>query len=153
MFRKLLIKKKNITTLALLLLCTLILWHFGAVVYAGVGGGVEAREKVDIVPLIKWTLVFLAGLAVVFGLGLAFAAKKFAVQVDPRVEQVLDVLAHAHCGACGYAGCEQYAEAVVKNPDVSPSLCIPAGAKSAEAVARITGKAAAAMEPQFARIM
>ena len=58
MFRKLLIKKENITTLALLLLCTLILWHFGAVVYAGVGGGVEAREKVDIVPLIKWTLVF-----------------------------------------------------------------------------------------------
>ena len=50
----------------------------------GVGGGVEAREKVDIVPLIKWTLVFLAGLAVVFGLGLAFAAKKFAVQVGPE---------------------------------------------------------------------
>lgn len=154
MLSNLLLNKKKTTTSVLLLFCTFVLLLLCASsLYAGVGGGVEAREKVDIVPLIKWTLVFLAGLATIFGLGLAFAAKKFAVQADPRVEQVMDVLAHAHCGACGYAGCEQYAEAVVKNPDVSPSLCIPAGAKGAEAVARITGKAAAAMEPQFARIM
>ncbi len=130
---------------ALLLSCTSA--------YAGVGGGVEAKESVDIVPLLKFSLVFLAGLGAVFGSGLAFAAKKFAVQIDPRVEQVTDVLAHAHCGACGYAGCEQYAEAVVKNPDVSPNLCIPAGARGAEAVALITGKKAEIKEPQFARIM
>ncbi|TAN43059.1 MAG: RnfABCDGE type electron transport complex subunit B [Nitrospirae bacterium] len=120
---------------------------------AGVGGGVEARETIDIVPLIKWTLVFLAGIGAVFGIGLAFAAKRFSVQIDPRVEQVKDVLAHAHCGACGYAGCEQYAEAVVNNPDVAPNLCTPAGAKGAEAVALITGKKAEIKEPQFARIM
>ncbi|MFO0751987.1 MAG: Fe-S cluster domain-containing protein [Thermodesulfovibrionales bacterium] len=119
----------------------------------GVGGGVEAKEHVDIVPLIKFTLIFLAGIGTVFGLGLAFAAKKFAVRIDPRVEQVKDCLAHAHCGACGYAGCEQYAEAVVNNPDVPPTLCIPAGSKGAEAVALITGKTAVAMEPIFSRVM
>ncbi|MCC6347465.1 MAG: Fe-S cluster domain-containing protein [Nitrospirales bacterium] len=119
----------------------------------GVGGGVEAKEHVDIVPLIKFTLIFLAGIGTVFGLGLAFAAKKFAVRIDPRVEQVKDCLAHAHCGACGYAGCEQYAEAVVNDPDVSPTLCIPAGSKGAEAVALITGKQAGAVEPFFSRIM
>jgi electron transport complex protein RnfB len=121
--------------------------------HVGVGGGVEAREHVDIVPLIKFTLVFLAGVGGVFGLGLALAAKRFAVKIDPRVEQVKDVLAHAHCGACSYAGCEQYAEAVVNNPAVSPNLCIPAGAKGAEAIALITGKKADLKEPQFARIM
>lgn len=126
---------------------------FVSFAFAGVGGGIEAKEKVDIVPLVKWTLVFLAGLGVVFGASLAIAAKRFAVQIDPRVEKVKDVLAHAHCGACGYAGCEQYAEAVVNNPDVSPALCIPAGAKGAEAVALITGKKAEIKEPQFARIM
>ena len=126
---------------------------FASLAFAGVGGGIEAKEKVDIVPLVKWTLVFLAGLGVVFGASLAIAAKRFAVQIDPRVEKVKDVLAHAHCGACGYAGCEQYAEAVVNNPDVSPALCIPAGAKGAEAVALITGKKAEIKEPQFARIM
>ena len=98
--------------------------------YAGVGGGVEGKEKVDIIPLVKWTLVFLAGLGTVFGVGIAMAAKRFAVQIDPRVEKVKDQLAHAHCGACGYAGCEQYAEAVVNKPEVAPNLCIPAGAKA-----------------------
>ncbi|MBA4372514.1 MAG: electron transporter RnfB [Thermodesulfovibrio sp.] len=131
----------------------IMLLAFASLAGAGVGGGVEGKESVDIVPLIKWTLIFLAGLGTVFGLGIAMAAKRFAVEIDPRVEKVKDVLAHAHCGACGYAGCEQYAEAVVKNPDVSPNLCIPAGAKGAEAVALITGKKAEIMEPQFARIM
>jgi Na+-translocating ferredoxin:NAD+ oxidoreductase RNF subunit RnfB len=79
-------------------------------------------------------------------------AKKFSVKIDPRVEKVLDVLAHAHCGACGYAGCEQYADAVVNKPEVAPNLCIPAGMKGAEAVAFITGKKAEAREPVFARV-
>jgi Na+-translocating ferredoxin:NAD+ oxidoreductase subunit B len=130
-----------------------VLLIFAGSVSAGIGGEIEAREKVDVLPVIQWSLIFLGGLGTVFGVGLAIAAKRFAVQIDPRVEKVKDVLAHAHCGACGYAGCEQYAEAVVNNPDVSPNLCIPAGAKGAEAVALITGKKAEVVEPQFARIM
>ena len=135
------------------LLAVILLLCFASVVSAGVGGGIEAREKVEIVPLVQWTIVFLAGLGTVFGLGLAFAAKRFSVKVDPRVEQVKDNLAHAHCGACGYAGCEQYAEAVVNDPNVPPNLCTPAGARGAEAVALITGKKAEVREPIFARIM
>ncbi len=146
MFKISKIKLAGVGALILILLCA-------SLVYAGVGGGIEAKEKIDIIPLVKWTIVFLAGLGTVFGVGLAIAAKRFAVQIDPRVEKVKDVLAHAHCGACGYAGCEQYAEAVVNNPDVSPNLCIPAGAKAAEAVALITGKKAEIKEPMFARIM
>ncbi|UCD36024.1 MAG: Fe-S cluster domain-containing protein [Nitrospiraceae bacterium] len=118
----------------------------------GVGGGVEARETVDLIEVVKFTAAFLLGIGALFGIGLAFAAKKFAVKEDPRVEQVSEVLAHAHCGACGYPGCRQYAEAVVLNPDVKPSLCTPGGAATAEAVARITGKVAEVAEPKIARI-
>ncbi|GBE36621.1 electron transport complex protein rnfB [bacterium BMS3Bbin07] len=121
--------------------------------HAGVGGGIEAKEHVDIVSTLKFTFVFVLGVGATFGMGLAFAAKKFAVKKDPRVEQVREVLASAHCGACGYAGCEQYAEAVVSNPDVPPNLCTPGGAKCAELVAMITGKKAEATEPIFSRIM
>ncbi len=120
---------------------------------AGVGGGIEAKESVDLVSTLKFTSIFVLGVGAVFGMGLAFAAKKFAVKKDPRVEEVREVLASAHCGACGYAGCEQYAEAVVKDPDVSPNLCTPGGAKTAEMVAIITGKKAEATEPLFSRIM
>jgi electron transport complex protein RnfB len=117
------------------------------------GGGVEAQGSVDVVSVIKVTVIFVAGIATVFGLGLAVAAKKFAVQVDPKVERVRDVLAGANCGACGFAGCQSYAEAVVANPDVSPNLCTPGKSATAEAVALITGKKAELREPEFARIM
>ena len=126
--------------------------HF-IIPHVGVGGGVEAKEHVALLPLIKFTLLFLAGVGIAFGIGLALTAKKFSVKVDPRIEKVMDVLAHAHCGACGFAGCEQYAEAVVNRPEVAPNLCIPAGMRGAEAVASITGKKAEAREPIFARIM
>jgi electron transport complex protein RnfB len=117
---------------------------------AGVGGGVEAKESVDLVQVVKFAAAFLFGISALFGIGLAFAAKKFAVKEDPRVDQVSDVLAHAHCGACGYPGCRQYAEQVVLNPDVAPNLCTPGGAATAEAVARITGKVMEQMEPKIA---
>ncbi|MEE9524353.1 MAG: 4Fe-4S binding protein [Thermodesulfovibrionales bacterium] len=120
---------------------------------AGVGGGIEAKESVDIVGTLVFTGVFVLGTGAVFGLGLAFAAKKFSVKMDPRIEQVKEELAGAHCGACGYAGCQQYAEAVVQKPDVAPTLCTPGGDRVAELVAQITGKVAEKMAPIFSRIM
>ncbi len=88
----------------------------------------------------------LGGLAVLgciglfFGVGLAMAAHKFAVESDPKVEEVLEVLAGAQCGGCGFAGCEAYADAVVHDPNVPPNLCFPGKAEVAEMVAEITGK-------------
>ena len=95
-------KTTLIVTFALLLLNA-------SALYAGVGAGVEAKESVDLIAVLKFTAIFLGGIAAVFGIGLAFAAKKFAVQEDPRIDQVSECLAHAHCGACGFAGCRQYA--------------------------------------------
>jgi electron transport complex protein RnfB len=137
--------KAFIVTAVLTLCCS-------SALYAGVGGGVEVKESVDLVELLKFTGVFLLGISAIFGMGLAFAAKKFSVKEDPRVDQVSDVLAHAHCGACGYPGCRQYAEQVVVNPDVKPTLCTPGGAATAEAVARITGKVMEQTEPKIARV-
>lgn len=126
---------------------------YASAAYAGVGGGIEAKEHVDISSTLKFTALFVAGIGTIFGLGLAFAAKRFSVKIDPKVELVKEYLAHAHCGACGYAGCEQYAEAVVKDPNVPPNLCTPGGKRSAEMVALITGKKAEVREPIYARIM
>jgi RnfABCDGE-type electron transport complex B subunit len=121
----------------------------------GVGGEIEAKpaSEINSFNILKSSLIFLFGMSTVFGFVLAFAAKKFAVKVDPRVEQVMGCLAHAHCGACGYAGCEQYAVAVVNDPNISPSLCTPAGEKAAAKIAAITGKKAEMLEPMYARVM
>ena len=44
---------------------------------------------------------------------LVAAAKFMAVEEDPRIEEVSACLAGANCGGCGYAGCADYAKAVV----------------------------------------
>ncbi|MDA8089351.1 MAG: Fe-S cluster domain-containing protein [Nitrospiraceae bacterium] len=113
----------------------------------------DAASSFHPVQIIKFTLIFLGGLGTLFGFGLAIAAQKFAVKVDPKVSQVRKALPGANCGACGFAGCQSYAEAVVANPDVSASLCAPGKESVAQQVAAITGKAAVVKEPEFARIM
>ncbi len=88
----------------------------------------------------------------VFGFILAYANKRFAVEVDPLIHIVEDILPKGQCGACGYAGCMAYAEAVVLDPAVAPNLCIPGKADVAKLVGELTGKVAPEMEPRIAYV-
>lgn len=97
-------------------------------------------------------LIVMSVVGIIFGLILAYANKKFAVEVNPLIHLVDDVLPKGQCGSCGYAGCQAYAEAVVLNPEVAPNLCIPGKEKVAKAVAELTGKVAPELEPRVARI-
>jgi len=97
-------------------------------------------------------IAFLGCIGILFGIGLALAAQKFAVEGDPKVEEVLEVLAGAQCGGCGYPGCEGYAEAVVHDPEVPPNLCFPGKAEVAEIVAEITGKKVAGVANMVAQV-
>lgn len=85
-----------------------------------------------------------------FGLVLAVANKKLAVEMNPLIEVVEDILPKGQCGACGFAGCRAYAEAVVLDKDVAPNLCIPGKKAVAQQVARLTGKVAEDVEPRVA---
>lgn len=105
-----------------------------------------------LVPLLKSATVFLAGLAIFFGVALALIARHFHTKSDPKVEQVDELLAHAHCGACGFAGCHQYAEAVVNDPNVAPNLCTPAGKAASAKIAALVGKLAGEAEERIAFI-
>jgi electron transport complex protein RnfB len=87
-----------------------------------------------------WGLAVFTLLGVVFGFALAAAAIRFHVPVNPLVERVREALPAANCGACGFAGCQVYAEAVVERPDVPPSLCAPGRRPVAELVASLTHK-------------
>ena len=89
-------------------------------------------------------IAFFAVFGILCGIALACAAKRFAVYVDPKIEAVRACLPGANCGACGFAGCESYAEAVVNEPSCPPSKCAPGKQVVAEKVAAITGKAAGA---------
>jgi len=96
-----------------------------------------------------WGLGVFTTLGLVFGIALGGAAERFKVASNPVVDRVRDRLPSANCGACGYAGCTAYAEAVVENADVPSNLCIPGGAGVAQAVAELTGKAAGAVQDRI----
>ncbi|MBO4351763.1 MAG: Fe-S cluster domain-containing protein [Proteobacteria bacterium] len=97
-------------------------------------------------------LALLGSIGIFFGIGLAIAAHKFAVERNPKVEEVMEVLPQAQCGGCGYAGCEGYARAVVEDPNVPPNLCFPGKAAVGEKVAKITQKEMAKVENSVARV-
>ena len=76
---------------------------------------------------ILWAVLVLAGLGAIFGFGLAFAAKIFYVKEDTRVTDITAILPNANCGACGFPGCQGYANAIVKGArSISKSCYRPA---------------------------
>ena len=85
-----------------------------------------------------------------FGLVLAIANKKLAVELNPLIHIVEEVLPKGQCGGCGYAGCQAYAEAVVTDPDVAPNLCTPGKEEVAKKVSELTCKTAKNIEARRA---
>ena len=87
---------------------------------------------------VLYAILVLGIMGAIFGALLAFAAKIFYVEQDPRIDEVRAALAGANCGGCGYAGCDAYAAAVVAG-EAPPDKCGPGGKKTAESVAAVMG--------------
>ena len=85
-------------------------------------------------------VVILGITGVLMGLFLAFASKKFEVEVDPKVEAILAILPGANCGACGFPGCAGYATGVALE-GAKMTLCAPGGPKVAAKIGDIMGVA------------
>lgn len=104
----------------------------------------------------NWTAIIIAGalmggLAIVFGIVLGIADKKFTVQEDGRISLVYECLGGANCGACGYAGCSALAEAIVEGK-AAPNACPASGAEKVARISEIMGVSAQAKEPMIARL-
>ena len=78
------------------------------------------------------------GLTVLFAGLLSLAKVKLRVVEDPRIIQIEDVLPAANCGGCGYAGCADFARAVVDRR-VRCDGCPVGGSEVAEKIADILG--------------
>ncbi len=103
-----------------------------------------------------WSLIWkaavaLAGLGALLGAVLAIASKRFHVEIDPRVSEILEVLPRSNCGACGLPGCEPAAEAIV-NGEAPVTLCKAGGPAVAEKVAEIMGVEVESTVPLVAHI-
>jgi Na+-translocating ferredoxin:NAD+ oxidoreductase RNF subunit RnfB len=90
-------------------------------------------------------------LGFLFGLALAYASKVFYVEIDPKIEQIANILPGANCGACGYPGCNGYADSIVKE-GVEFMLCAPIGSTGFKKIGDILGKTAIEKEKHIAII-
>jgi len=81
----------------------------------------------------------LAALGLVLGGLIGFTARKFAVRVDPRIEEITNLLPGANCGGCGYAGCADYARAIVEG-GASPAGCVAVSEENFQKISAAVGQ-------------
>lgn len=66
--------------------------------------------------------IFMALLGVALALLLAVASRRLYVYEDPRIGEVEELLPKSNCGACGTAGCRNFAEGLVEGK-LKPVQC------------------------------
>lgn len=73
--------------------------------------------------------IILGVIGLILGAALSFASKVFFVEEDERIALIVEKLPGANCGGCGYAGCANYADAIVN--DGKPINCCPSCSQDA----------------------
>jgi len=92
------------------------------------------------------------GVGLTFGLLIAVANSRLKVWEDPRVDEVTGMLPGANCGACGFAGCRAFAEAVISGR-TPPAQCTVMGPEQKADVASYLGVDAGAVDKVVARLL
>ncbi len=83
-------------------------------------------------------LTTMGGLGFIFAGGLAIADKKLRVEENPLIAQINDLLPGANCGACGKAGCYDFAVNVAEGK-MKVNGCPVGGEEVANSIANILG--------------
>ena len=63
------------------------------------------------------TIVIVSIISSLLGILLAFVSKRFYVEKDSKLDEILNMLPGYNCGACGKAGCSGLAEAILKDKE------------------------------------
>ena len=94
---------------------------------------------------------FMALLGVVLAGVIAFANRRLYVYEDPRIDEVEELLPKSNCGACGTAGCRNFAEKVVAG-EIMPALCTVKAPAQKRVIADLLGVDAGSVEKRVARL-
>ena len=94
------------------------------------------------------SIIVLGAIGVVSAGVLYYAAQKFKVEEDSRVEEIEAVLPQANCGGCGFPGCHGFAVACVE--DFEGKQFPVGGAEVMKKVAAVLGMEAAEVEERVA---
>lgn len=97
-----------------------------------------------------YTVLSLALLGLLSAVVLYFVAQKFMISEDPRIDFVNEILPGANCGGCGYAGCRNFAESIIKSEKANQLFCPVGGNKTMLEIAKILGREANKKDPTIA---
>jgi len=98
------------------------------------------------------TPVLIASVIALFlGIIIVIVSRVFAVPVDTRLEDIKAILPGANCGACGFTGCEGYAQSMADG-DPNTGKCPVGGAEVAQELSRYLGVAAPSFIPKVAHV-
>ena len=95
-------------------------------------------------------ILIVVAIGFVAALILTIASKVFFVPVDETFANLRAELPGANCGACGYAGCDDYANALAEDHSISCSKCPVGGAEVAAKLAEVLGVEAGSADKQVA---
>jgi electron transport complex protein RnfB len=82
--------------------------------------------------------LFLGALGALLAALLIVVSKRFAVEEDPRMAQVAEVLPQYNCGGCGFPGCAGFARHMVETRDPD-GFCPPGGMATKGKIASLLG--------------
>jgi Na+-translocating ferredoxin:NAD+ oxidoreductase RNF subunit RnfB len=99
---------------------------------------------------ILYTIISLSLLGAVSAVVLYFVAQKFKVFEDARIDLVEAELPAANCGGCGYAGCRNLAETMVKAETLDGLYCPVGGNDVMARISKVLGREAVAREARIA---
>lgn len=102
----------------------------------------------DVTNIINSVLI-ISVMGLIFGASLGFAGVKLKIEVDPKLDLLKSALPGANCGACGFVGCEAYANAIFEN-NAPTNACPVGGADVAKNIADIMGVEASAISKKVA---
>lgn len=94
----------------------------------------------------------LGALGLFFGALIALVHRRFHVWVDPRIEAVTAMLPGSNCGACGFAGCANFAEGLIGGA-ARPASCTQLTEDGAQTVADYLGVAVGEANRRVARLL
>ncbi|MCX8057496.1 MAG: RnfABCDGE type electron transport complex subunit B [Ignavibacteria bacterium] len=97
-------------------------------------------------------IITMSGLGVLFSSLLSFADKKLRVEENPLIGKVAELLPNANCGACGYAGCYDFASRLVEGK-AELSKCSVCDADTKSEISSLLGIEADLSEKKVARIL
>lgn len=95
---------------------------------------------------IVYVIITLSLIGLLSAIVLYFVAQRFRVVEDPRIDQIQELLPAANCGGCGFAGCRNFAEEIVRRESLDGLFCPVGGNETLKLIGPVIGQEAQEQE-------